>query len=144
MEAEFLNACENGRTDVIDSLIDQVNINCVDIYGNTGLIFACDRNGPWILDVVTRLLQHDIDVNIGNIYGICALEAVLYKDSPNFALASLILVCSKHSINNRDYSAMSREGMNFLRQNGFTYNDIDTTGVLGYTIGFAKHMYLKK
>lgn len=139
MEAEFLNACEKGQTDVIDSLIDRVDINCIDIYGNTGLILACDVDEPWALDVVTRLLHHGIDVDIRNHYDICALDAILSKVSPKQDLSSLVLMCSKHSINHRDYSsACSQNGMEFLKQNGFTYNNIDITNISDYTAGFCQ------
>lgn len=126
-EIRFLHACEHGEMDVIDSLIDSVNINCVTQYSETGLILACNSEQPWVIDVVNKLLHHGIDVDIkDDIWG-DALNYVLEDERFRPQLASLLMMCSKKSLNNtkttRLYACTVRSYA-FVVENGLDINRI--------------------
>lgn len=97
-ETLFLKACFNGETDVIDRMIDTIDVNCVDIYGNTALMLACMVDQPWVIDVATRLIDHNIDVDKQTVMGFRALDFVFSRANFNKNLAYLISFHSKYSL----------------------------------------------
>jgi hypothetical protein len=113
--------------DVIDSLLGKVNINCVTQYNETGLILACEWYRPWVIDVVNKLLHHGIDVDIkDDIWG-DALNYVLEDERFRPQLASLLMMCSKKSLNStkttRLYACTVRSYA-FVVENGLDINRI--------------------
>lgn len=127
-EIRFLHACEHGEMDVIDSLLGQVNINCVNDDGQTGLILALHSEDSWVIDVVNKLLHHGIDVDIEDWWG-DALNYVLENEPFNPQLASLIMMCSKKSLDDTKTSrlhACTVESYAFVVENGLDINRIRT------------------
>lgn len=132
-EMEFLDACRHGRMDVIDRLIDEVDINCQEPDGWSGLMLVCENNEPWVLDIVQKLLSHGIDVDIEDDY--CyytALDCALGQREFNKELAALLLCCSKLGVNRLDvdgqnylWGCRSKESLLFLIENGIDINHVD-------------------
>ena len=133
-EQLFLDACGNGDMDVIDSLINQVDINCVNMYGETGLMKVCYNKEPWVIDVVQKLLSYGADVDLDDYLGTNALD-IYISNGFNKELACLLLCCSKLGINRIDdngwsylLSCSTKESVIFLVEHGIDINMVDHNG----------------
>jgi len=97
----------DGEFDVIDELIDKVDINCTLYNGETALILVCRKLHPWTIDVICKLLQHNIDVDHRSDTDVCALQYVLMREDFDPQIASLILMASSKGINHTNKAGQS-------------------------------------
>lgn len=153
LELEFLDACEYGKMDVVDELINKVNINCT-IDGRSGLILVCSNEDPWVIDVVQKLLAHgiDVDISLKSYYYRNAIDEVLCRKKFNKEASSLLLFCSKQGINRlgKDgisylYTCKTKESVLFLIENGIDVNSLTAEKRFwGYNCGkktFLDYLY---
>ena len=135
LRERFMDACVDGEMDIIDSmLVDRFNVNFhYDHFGTTPLQQACSGTGPWVIDVVTKLIEHGADVDMVDINDETALDVCLCKVPFQEHVAQLLLDCSKLGVNrmfvnNNNYlfCANSVETIKFLVKNGIDINNVVT------------------
>ncbi len=64
-DAILINACQSGNLELVQSLINEHNVNTIDTYGFTPLIQA---SGYGHLDIVKFLLNNGADINSGRVW----------------------------------------------------------------------------
>jgi len=132
MEAQLCEACSEGQMDVIDSLlILGVDVNAPDNDGILPLQRACDGKGPWVIDVVTKLITHGADVDLENRFGDDTMCYAVSAEPFQSHVAQLVLDCSKKGVNRLDedyanylWCANTPEAAKFLVQNGIDVNNV--------------------
>lgn len=135
LRERFMVACIDGEMDVIDSMLaDGFNVNFhYECLSETPLQYACSGTDPWVIDVVTKLIEHGADVDLMDITEETALDVCLCKVPFQEHVAQLLLDCSKLGINrmfvnNNNYLfyANSVETIKFLVKNGIDINNVVT------------------
>jgi ankyrin repeat protein len=128
-ELRFLQACQEGEIDIIDQLINKVDINCRDEEGQTGLLLAC-VDAAWAVDVITRLIQHGIDVDIKDDYDISPMDRILSMSPFKADIATMVLNASFTPANKKqrreDWLQECRtvESIKFLTHNGINIDHV--------------------
>lgn len=130
-QEQMIKAFRKGRMDVIDSLLQSgLDVNAP-INRLPPLHRACLGETPYVLDVVTKLLAHGANVDLGDDFGWNALSSTLSTDAFQPHVAQLILDCSKKGINRLDHEnnnylwvAWSIESIRFLVENGIDINHV--------------------
>jgi len=135
LKRRLVAACQDGEIDVIDSVLaDGVDLN-FHYDSKSPLQWACEVTEPWVIDVVTKLLEHGADVDLIDENDETALDRCLAQDPFQEHVAQLLLDCSKLGVNrmfpnNSNYLcfAHSVDAIKFLVKNGIDINNVYAHG----------------
>lgn len=135
-QEEIKKAFQEGQMDIIDSLLQsEIDVNAP-IIGTYALQWACLSGIPWAsytLDVVTKLITHEADVDLEDKDGGNALDYALSSLPFQPHVAQLLLDCSKKGVNrfnpsgyNYLWATWGIESVKFLVENGIDINHVVT------------------
>jgi len=153
LQGKLMDACETGEMDAIESILDNginLNFHC-EMTQMSPLQWACRQTEPWVIDVVTKLIEHGADVDLTDENDETALDCCLHAVPFQEHVAQLLLDCSKLGVNrmfpnnsNYLYFAHSVDAIKFLVKNGIDINNVHHYEDLSFTKLDDLHIYGKR